>query len=304
MNKYGYFKVASALPSVRVADCEYNAERTVEMMRRAAERGVRVVVFPELGLTAASCGDLLRQPMLLAAAEKALERVAKASGELGIAAIVGLPIAVGERIFNCAAVVADGQVAGVVPKQHIPNFGEWQQGRWFASGAGFEQCALADYAGQQVQFGCDQLFVVDGVCFGVEIGTDSTFAADEKSVSYVSWTDASDDPENPNSCIRTTAKQRLDVLPWLSDGNPVKGESVTDEASFKKQVMPAAERHGGKVLVGYASGVVKAIEIEEDADAAKVFKKIAPELAQKAAKGTKAKKGKKSRRDEADDEEE
>ncbi len=172
MNKYGYFKVASALPSVRVADCEYNAERTVEMMRRAAERGVRVVVFPELGLTAASCGDLLRQPMLLAAAEKALERVAKASGELGIAAIVGLPIAVGERIFNCAAVVADGQVAGVVPKQHIPNFGEWQQGRWFASGAGFEQCALADYAGQQVQFGCDQLFVVDGVCFGVEIGTD------------------------------------------------------------------------------------------------------------------------------------
>ena len=137
-----------------------------------------------------------------------------------------------------------------------------------------------------------------------QVGADSTFAADEKSVSYVSWTDASDDPENPNSCIRTTAKQNLDKLPWLSDGNPVKGESVTDEASFKKQVMPAAERHGGKVLVGYASGVVKAIEIEEDADAAKVFKKIAPELAQKAAKGTKAKKGKKSRRDEADDEEE
>ena len=134
--------------------------------------------------------------------------------------------------------------------------------------------------------------------------TDSTFAADVKTVSYVSWTDASDDPENPNACIRTTAKQRLDVLPWLSDGNPVKGESVTDEASFKKQVMPAAERHGGKVLVGYASGVVKAIEIEEDADAAKVFKKIAPELAKKADKGTKTKKGKKSRRDEVDDEEE
>ena len=137
-----------------------------------------------------------------------------------------------------------------------------------------------------------------------QVGADSTFAADEKSVSYVSWTDASDDPENPNSCIRTTAKQRLDVLPWLSDGNPVKGESVTDEASFKKQVMPAAERHGGKVLVGYASGVVKAIEIEEDADAAKVFKKIAPELAKKADKGTKTKKGKKSRRDEVVDEEE
>ena len=69
MNKYGYFKVAAAVPSVRVADCQYNAEHIVAMMRRAADRGVRVVVFPELSITGASCGDLLRQPMLLSAAE-------------------------------------------------------------------------------------------------------------------------------------------------------------------------------------------------------------------------------------------
>lgn len=135
------------------------------------------------------------------------------------------------------------------------------------------------------------------------VGNDSTFAADVRSVSYVSWTDASDDPENPNSCIRTTARQRLDVLPWLSDGNPVKGESVTDLDSFRKQVMPAAERHGGKVLVGYASGVVKAIEIDEDASADKVFRKIAPDMARKAEKeGKKGRKGKRSRA--ADDDEE
>ncbi|MBQ5704961.1 MAG: NAD(+) synthase, partial [Alistipes sp.] len=107
MNKYGYFKVAAAVPSVRVADCQYNAEHIVAMMRRAADRGVRVVVFPELSITGASCGDLLRQPMLLSAAEQALEGIARASGELGIAAIVGLPVAAGERLFNCAAVVAD-----------------------------------------------------------------------------------------------------------------------------------------------------------------------------------------------------
>lgn len=172
MNKYGYFKVAAAVPSVRVADCQYNAEHIVAMMRRAADRGVRVVVFPELSITGASCGDLLRQPMLLSAAEQALEGIAKASGELGIAAIVGLPVAAGERLFNCAAVVADGHVAGLVPKQHIPNFGEWHDGRWFASGADFEQSAMADFAGQSMNIGCDQLFVVDGVCFGVEIGTD------------------------------------------------------------------------------------------------------------------------------------
>ena len=138
----------------------------------------------------------------------------------------------------------------------------------------------------------------------VEIGTDSTFAADEKSVSYVSWTDASDDPENPNSCIRTTAKQNLDVLPWLSDGNPVKGQSVTDVATFKKQVMSTAERHDGKILVAYASGAVKVFEMDEDTSPEALFKKMAPDLARKAAKAGKGKKGKKSRRVEEDDDEE
>lgn len=123
-----------------------------------------------------------------------------------------------------------------------------------------------------------------------DIGSDSTFAADEKSVSYVSWTDATDDPENPNSCIRLTARQNLDKLPWLSDGNPVQGESVTDLSSFKKQVLPAAERHGGKVLVVYASGVVKVIEVDEDDSADKLFRKFAPDLAAKAGKKGKKKK--------------
>ena len=138
----------------------------------------------------------------------------------------------------------------------------------------------------------------------VESGTDATFAADEKSVSYVSWTDASDDPENPNSCIRTTAKQNLDVLPWLSDGKPVKGESVTDVATFKKQVMSTADRHDGKILVAYASGAVKVFEMDEDTKPETLFKKMAPDLARKAAKTGKGKKGKKARRVEEDDDEE
>ena len=138
----------------------------------------------------------------------------------------------------------------------------------------------------------------------VEIGSDSTFAADEKSVSYVSWTDASDDPENPNSCIRTTAKQNLDVLPWLSDGKPVKGQSVTDVASFKQQVMSTADRHDGKILVAYASGAVKVFEMDEDTKPETLFKKMAPDMARKAAKAGKGKKGKKSRRVEEDDDEE
>ena len=109
------------------------------------------------------------------------------------------------------------------------------------------------------------------------------FLADTKSISYVSWTDGSEDEENPNSCIRTTAKQNLDTLPWLSDGNPVKGQSVTDVNSFRKQVLPAISRHSNTIVVLYASGMVKSYELDPDnlnADA--LFKKMAPSLARKA----------------------
>lgn len=109
------------------------------------------------------------------------------------------------------------------------------------------------------------------------------FEADVKTVSYVSWTDGSEDEENPNSCIRTTAKQNLDTLPWLSDGNPVKGKSVTDLASFRQQVLPTISRHSNTILVLYASGIVKAYEIDpENINAEALFKKIAPAIAKKA----------------------
>ncbi len=114
---------------------------------------------------------------------------------------------------------------------------------------------------------------------------DDMMAAHEKNVSYVSWTDASEDRENPHSCIRTTAKQNLDTLPWLSDGIPVKGRSVTDLASFKKMVMPALNRHQNTLVVLYASGITKAIEADEEPKASVLFKRIAPDLAKGKGKG-------------------
>ena len=115
------------------------------------------------------------------------------------------------------------------------------------------------------------------------VGSDSMMLADVKSVSYVSWTDGTEDRDNPNSCIRTTARQNLDTLPWLSDGNPVKGQSVTDLASFRKMVIPALERHDSTIVVAYASGAVKAVKVEDDenVDAEALFKRIAPTLANK-----------------------
>lgn len=136
----------------------------------------------------------------------------------------------------------------------------------------------------------------------------STFAADCKSVSYVSWTDGSEDRSNPNSPIKTTAKQNLDMLPWLSDGNPEKGVSVTNVATFTKQVLPAAERHNGKIFMTMASGVVKVVEIDEDVEAKDLFRKLAPSIAKKAEKaakdGTPAKRGKKVADEDEEDVEE
>ena len=93
-------------------------------------------------------------------------------------------------------------------------------------------------------------------------------------VSYVSWTDGSEDPENPYSQIRTSGKKHLDLLPWLSDGVPVKGRSVVDFASFNKMVMPALERHSHTLMVAYASGAVQAFEAKDEQDAQKLFSRI------------------------------
>ena len=97
--------MAAAVPSLRVADYEYNSERIIGLMKRAAERGVRVVTFPELSITAYSCGDLVRQSLLLKSAEQSLKRIAEASGEINVVAIVGLPVAVGVVVYVIAAVL-------------------------------------------------------------------------------------------------------------------------------------------------------------------------------------------------------
>ena len=103
--------------------------------------------------------------------------------------------------------------------------------------------------------------------------------ASQRSVSYVSWTDGSEDEDNPNSQIRTLGKKHLDMLPWLSDGNPEIGKSVTSLKDFKSMVIPALNRHSRTIMVAYASGVVQQFEIEdeEQVDAAKLFHKINPE---------------------------
>ncbi|MBP3481945.1 MAG: NAD(+) synthase [Alistipes sp.] len=171
MNEYGYMKVAAAVPNVRVADCGYNAERITAMMRQAAERGAEAVVFPELSVTGYTCGDLFNQSALLAAAEEAAGKIVQASAEIPITAVIGIPVAVNDKLYNCAAVIAGGEIAGIVPKSNIPNYSEFYEMRWFASGAGIEKETVT-YCGEDADFGSDLLFDIGGVRCGVEICED------------------------------------------------------------------------------------------------------------------------------------
>ena len=171
MNRYGYFKVAAAVPAVRVADCGFNADHITGLMRRAAARGVRVMVFPELCITAYTCGDLFLQPKLLDAAAAALDRIAAASRDIHVAAIVGAPLRYGNAIYNCAVVMAGGKYLGAIPKSYIPNYAEFYEARWFASGAGIKD-AIISIGECEVPFGTDLQPVIDGVRCGVEICED------------------------------------------------------------------------------------------------------------------------------------
>ncbi|MBS4765196.1 NAD(+) synthase [Alistipes sp. kh20] len=171
MDNFGFLKVAAAIPHVRVADCDYNTERMVAMAEEAARRGVEIVAFPELSVTAYTCGDLLLQPTLLDAADTALERLVRATRKLPLTLIAGVPLRHGSTLYNCAVVFTQGRVLGVVPKTHIPDYGEFYENRWFASGAGISEEHIV-VAGHEADFGADLTFEINGTEFGIEICED------------------------------------------------------------------------------------------------------------------------------------
>ena len=139
MDNFGFLKVAAAVPHVRVGDCDFNTERIAAMAEEAAQRGVEIVAFPELAVTAYTCADLLLQPALLDAADEALARLVKATRKLPLVIIAGAPLRHGSTLYNCAVVFTQGRVLGVVPKTYIPDYTEFYENRWFASGAGISE---------------------------------------------------------------------------------------------------------------------------------------------------------------------
>ena len=171
MDNFGFLKVAAAVPQVRVADCAYNASQIVALAEEAARRGVEIVAFPELAVTGYTCGDLLLQSTLLDAADEALAEIVRATRKLPLTILTGAPLRHGTTLDNCAVVLTQGRILGVVPKSYIPDYAEFYENRWFASGAGIAEEKIA-VAGQQADFGADLTFEVNGTEFGVEICED------------------------------------------------------------------------------------------------------------------------------------
>jgi len=183
---HGFARVAVATPVVRVGDPQLNLEATLGLMRGAAREKAVLVVFPELGLSAYTCDDLFHQQALIEAAEEGLRSLLKRTRNLPLAALVGLPVAVDGLLYNCAALVAQGRLVGVVPKIYLPNYREFYEGRQFTPGDTARRSEIT-LAGQAAPFGTDLLFRLSelkGFVLHVEICEDlwvpappSSFAA-------------------------------------------------------------------------------------------------------------------------------
>ena len=127
----GFIKTACATPALKVADCKYNADRIIELIKEAHSKGVKLVCFPELAVTGYTCGDLFLQETLLGAAKTELVRIIEETSELDIVSIVGVPLAVCGKLYNCAAVINKGEAVGAAAKKHIPNYSEFYELRHF-----------------------------------------------------------------------------------------------------------------------------------------------------------------------------
>ena len=178
---FGYVRVAAAVPHMRVADCQYNASEIKKQITEAVQEGVQVVCFPELSITGYTCADLFFTQQLQKDALSALEDVCTFTRDLPIIVLVGAPLKVDNNLYNCAFVMTDGEVIGIVPKINLPNTGEFYEKRWFSSGRDVlennvnsirPRIPTIELWGNDVPFGIDLLFTTKDYSFGIELCED------------------------------------------------------------------------------------------------------------------------------------
>jgi NAD+ synthase (glutamine-hydrolysing) len=193
MEDYGLFRVAAAVPRVKVADVDHNTKTICRMIDQAEARQASLVVFPELSVTAYTCADLFGQDLLLRKAEEGVAKIMAWTRGKAVTVIVGTPVQYCGKLYNCAAVIRNGGLKGLVPKIYLPTYGEFYEARWFSSGSDFlSQLNVASghfvndgkrfsregfdseisFAGQQCNISPNLLFTIGHATLGIEICED------------------------------------------------------------------------------------------------------------------------------------
>ena len=137
--KDGFIKVAAATPKIKVADPAYNTEEILKIIDETEKNGASILVFSELTISGYTCGDLFLQQPLLTECKNQLLRIVKATENKSMLVVVGCPIVIKQKLYNCAVVISDASILGIVPKTHLPNYSEFYELRHFTSGEGLEE---------------------------------------------------------------------------------------------------------------------------------------------------------------------
>ena len=166
----GFLKVAAVSPRVTVGGVKQNLENAVLELQKATRDGVRLLVFPELYLSAYTCGDLFLQCTLQDACKDALLTLCKETEGTDIVVCIGVPLVWKTRLYNCAAVLQNGQILAVIPKTYLPNYNEYYEKRWFASGDGVQ--SELRIGTQTVPFGQTLVRLSEHAVLGVELCED------------------------------------------------------------------------------------------------------------------------------------
>lgn len=182
--KQGFIKTAAGTPKIKVADCIYNADQAIALIREMEQQKAKLMVLPELCITGYTCGDLFWQDLLLDSAKEQLLRIVRETSDVDALIFIGLPIEADGKLYNVAAAFSGGKILGMVPKRHIPSYREFYEGRHFAGGP--ETARWLEINGEQVPFGTNQLFrcsSVPGFSVAAEICED-LWAPNPPSVSH------------------------------------------------------------------------------------------------------------------------
>lgn len=169
---YGFFRVAAASLKLKVANPSYNKEEIKKAIDKAVSEDVRLLVTPELSITGYTCADLFFTKALQQSAGEALKDIVEYSKGKNIAVVVGLPVAFYNSLYNCAVVLMNGGILGIVPKTHIANYNEFYEKRWFASGKQFEACQGINIYGFETKIGNQIFDLGGGAVLGIEICED------------------------------------------------------------------------------------------------------------------------------------